>query len=395
MGITQLKNGKLRLQIRRKGYPTVDKVFESAEEAQAAETAAMKKQKPVQDGITLNELCERYHDSREFSEKAENTQATERCRIKPVLEKLGEYSLKNLEQDTAAIYDYMDKRSKEVSPRTKVKISGTTVRLEIAALSALVAFAKTRKLVKENFVTHVSRPATKKRRRRVPPSELGKVQVFARSADPDIAKAARFVAAVRHLGCRPGELKELLVEDLRLEQRELTFRDTKNGTYRNVHITSDAEQMLHLQLADMPADSKYVFCTRARTGAWVPYNYSYGIVQLKKNGIVGPDFHMHAGRREFISRAIESNVPYATIRKQTGHKSTQALEIYDEGLSTAPEIRAELDRLGGKVQQESLLGAFEALCTTDEQRQKVREMLGEDKKNWVSFDDMAKRKSER
>lgn len=394
MGITQLKNGKFRLQIRRKGFPSVDKVFESAEEAQAAETAAAKKQKPVQDGITLSELWERYHDSREFSEKAENTQKTERCRIKPVLEKLGEYSLENLAQDTSAIYDYMDKRSKEVSPRTKAKISGSTVRLEVAALSALVAFAKTRKLVRENFVTNISRPATKKRRRRVPPPELGKVQVFARSADPDIAKAARFVAAVRHLGCRPGELKKLLIEDLRLEQRELTFRDTKYGTYRNVHITSDAEQMLHLQLADTPDDSAFVFCTRARTGAWVPYNYAHGIDLLKEKSIVGPDFHMHAGRREFISRAIESNVPYATIRKQTGHKSTQALEIYDEGLSTAPGIRAELDRLGEKVQQESLLGALEALCTTDEQRQQVREMLGEDK-NWVSFDDMKKRKSER
>ncbi|MTD33406.1 hypothetical protein [Paludibacterium denitrificans] len=150
MGITQLKNGKFRLQIRRKGFPTVDKVFESAEGAQAAEAAAARKQKPVQDDITLNELCERYHDSREFSEKAENTQKTELCRIKPVLATLGEYSLKNLEQDTSAIYDYMDKRSKEVSPRTKEKISGTTIRLEIAALSALVAFAKTRKL--RNYV---------------------------------------------------------------------------------------------------------------------------------------------------------------------------------------------------------------------------------------------------
>ncbi|MTD33409.1 tyrosine-type recombinase/integrase [Paludibacterium denitrificans] len=212
---------------------------------------------------------------------------------------------------------------------------------------------------------------------------------------PKHRKSGAFPRSAATPGCRPGELKELRKEDLRLEKRELTFRDTKNGTYRNVHITSDAAQMLYLQLVDTPDDSAFVFCTRARTGAWVPYNYSYGVKLLRKESVVAPDFRMHAGRREFISRAIESNVPYATIRKQTGHKSTQALEIYDEGLSTAPEIRAELDRLADKVQQESLVGAFEALCTTDEQRQKVREWLGEDKKNWVSFDGMAKRKSER
>jgi hypothetical protein len=64
---------------------------------------------------------------------------------------------------------------------------------------------------------------------------------------------------------------------------------------------------------------------------------------LKHNNVVEADFHAHAMRREFISRAIESSMNYATIRKQTGHHSTQAIEIYDEGLSTAPEIRAALD----------------------------------------------------
>lgn len=394
MGVTNTKNGKFRLQIRRNGYPTVDKVFESKEEALAAEAAAMSKRKPakpVKADITLSELWERYSESREFSEKADNTQATERCRVQPVLEKLGEYSLKNLEQDTAAIYDYMDERAKEVSPRTKKKISGTTLRLEVAALSALVAFAKTRKIVKENFVSHISRPVTKKRRRRVAPAELGKLKLFARSSDPVIAQAARYIITVRHLGCRAGELCTLRVEDLRLDKRELTFRNTKNGTDRTVHITSDAAEMLYLQQADTPADSDFLFCTRSRTGEWVPYNYSHGVKKLRENGIVSETLHAHAGRREFISRAIEANVPYATIKKQTGHKSVQALEIYDEALSTAPEIRAEFDRLGDKVKKESLLGTLEALGMTDEQRRKVLKMLGEDKKGWVSFEDAKKK----
>lgn len=303
VGITQLKNGKFRLQIRKKGFPTVDKVFESAELAEAAQVSAIGKHKPVEDGITLSQLWERYSNSREFSEKAETTQDTERSRIKPVLKKLGEYSLNNLVNNTALIHDYMDARAKEVSPRTNKIISGPSLRLEIAALSALVNFAKTRKLIHENFVTHIGRPANTKRHRRVPAAELGKVQVIARSSDPDVSKAARFLAAVRHLGCRPDELKKLLKKDLRLELRELTFRDTKNGTNRNVHITADAAQMLQLQLATTPDDSEYVFCSRSRKGMWVPYNYAFGVNLLRDKNIVGKDFHMHAGRREFISRA--------------------------------------------------------------------------------------------
>ncbi len=384
MSIIQLKNGKFRLQIRRKGYPTVDKVFASKDEALGAQETARHQQKPPQDGLTLTELWERYRESHDFSQKADTTQSTERTRIKPILEKLGEYSLKNLGQDTSVIYDYIDARMRVISPRTKCKLSGTTVRLEIAALSAVIEFAKKRKLIKENFVSSISRPTTKKRSRRVAANELGTLHLHARAADPTIATAARFIATVRHLGCRPGELRKLRVADVRLEKRELTFRYTKNRTDRNLHVTREAADMLQLQLAARPSESPFVFSTWSKKKTWVPYNYTYGISLLKEHKILPPDFHTHAGRREFISKAIEENIPYATIRKQTGHKSAQALEIYDEGLSTAPEIRSVLDRLDDKVKEESLLGALEALCTTDEQRQKARELFGKKDDGWVS-----------
>lgn len=393
VGITRLKNGKFQLQVRRKGLPKLDKVFESKDEALAAEAAAVRKQKPIPGDVTLNELWERYRVSREFSEKSEKTQDTEAGRIKPVLASLGEYSIKALEADTSLIYDYMDERARYISPRTKKKLSGTSIRLEVAALSALVAFAKTRKQVRENFVSGISRPVSKRRKRRIPPVEQGKVKIYARNSDERLAKAARFILLVRHLGCRPGELAQLRIRDINLTNQELVFRDTKNGDDRCVHITSEAAEMLHLQLGDVSDDSEFLFGTRSRSGAWVSYNYAYGINLLSEREVIGKDFHMHAGRREFISRAIESSVPLLTIKKQTGHKSVQALEIYDEGLSTAPEIRAELDRLASKVKQEGLLGAFEALGMTEQQRKKLLGMLNED--GWISFDDVAKVKKKR
>lgn len=383
MSIIQLKNGKHRLQIRRKGFPTVDKVFENRADAEAAEQTALRKQRPSQGNTTLRELWERYADSREYSEKAENTRKTEASRIKPVLAKMGDYSLENLEKDTSLVYDYMDERAKATSPKTKKKLSGTSIRLEVAALSAIVAFGKTRKLVRDNFITHISRPVTKKRRRRVPAEEIGKVKLFTRHSDARIAQAACFVMLVRHLGCRPGELKLLKVKHINLAKRELLFLDTKNGTDRSIHITSDAAQILHLQLAEVPEDCELLFQTRSRKGRWVPYNYAHGVTILKEHKILGSDFIMHAGRREFISRAIESNVPLSTIRKQTGHQSVQALEIYDEGLSTAPEIRAELDRLADKVKNEELMGALSALGLTEEQRAQVNKML-QSEGGWVA-----------
>lgn len=378
MGVKKLPNGKWRLQIRRK-HLKIDQVYATEDAAVAAEQELLERHAGDGKGLTLKQLWERYHSSQQFEDKAARTQDTERGRIQPVLGKLGSYSIEELEANTGLIYDYIDARRQVVSPRTKKKLSNTTVRLEIAALSAVVEFAKRRRIIRENFVSSISRPVTKKRKRRVAPQEQGRLAIYARYSDPEVAKAARFLLLIRHLGCRPGELKQIAVKDVALERSEVTFRDTKNRTDRCVHVTSDAAMLLTLQLDDVPENSPYLFATWSnKKDAWVAYNYAHGVNLLRDLGVIPKDYHAHAGRREFVSRAIESNIPYATIKKQTGHKSTAAVEIYDEGLSTAPEIRAELDRLAATVKSENLMGALEALGLTAEQKRKLQRMSGQD-----------------
>lgn len=383
MSVMRLSSGKWRVQIRRK-HLRVDEIVADEESARALEAESLAEHEEGR-GQTLAGLWQRYSASQQFAAKAEHTQRTERTRIQPVLARLGSSTLAALSADPSCIYDYIDDRSKAISPRTRKRLSRTSVRLEVAALSAVIAFAKQRCLVLENFVSTISRPVAKKRRRRISSEEQGKLKLYTRSADPAVATAARFMLAIRHLGCRPGELRELLVADVVLNRRELTFRDTKNGTDRCVHITSEAAELLHLQLDDGPDDSPYVFSSRARSGgAWVPYNYSSGVRLLRELKIIAQDMAAHAGRREFVSRAIENNVPIATIKKQTGHRSSQAVEIYDEGLSTAPAIRDELDKLAQSVKDENLTGVFESLGLTDEQREKLRRQLSPS--GWISFD---------
>lgn len=382
MSVVQLASGRWRLQIRRKTLK-VDELYDSEEEAKAAEQALLGAHVDVSKGMTLAQLWERYTGSQMFEEKADNTQRTERTHIKPVLEAFGDCTAADLEADVGAIYDYIEARRKVVSKRTGKKLSNTTRRLELAALSSLIAYAKQRRLVRENFVASISRPAQGKRKRRVAPVEQGKLALFSRNSDPDIAKAARFMLLIRHLGCRPGELAELRAADVELDARQLLFRDTKNKTDRRVHITSDAATLLHLQLPDKPEDSPYVFSTWSKNKRqWVPYNYCNGVRRLKELEVIDADMYAHAGRREFISRAVEAGVPLMTIKKQTGHKSTQALEIYDEGLTTAPEVRAALDALASTVSKENLMSVFDALGMTDEQRAKLNQMMGTD--GWVA-----------
>lgn len=382
MSVVRQVGGRYRVQIRRKNLQ-FDKTFETEAEAKQMEKRLLAAPVLQAEGVTLAALCERYQGSLQFKQKAEHTKATEKTRIKPVLEKLGGYSLGALEKETHLIYDYIDQRGQAKSSKTGRPLSNSSVRLEVAALSAVIAFAKNRQLVRENFVANISRPVTKRRKRRVSNLEQGALQRYARSSDFLLATASRFLLLIRHLGCRPGELASLKVADVKLNLRHLTFRDTKNGQDRLAHITSDAQQMLQLQIDDLDANCPYVFATWSKKqNIWRPYNYAYGVKKLRSKEVIPADYAAHAGRREFISRAIESSVSFGTIKKQTGHKSTQALEIYDEGLSTAPEIRSVWDALAEKVRGENLLGTLESMCTTDEQRKKNAQLFGTSE--WVS-----------
>lgn len=252
MSVIPLPSGKYRVQIRRKSLQ-LDEVFSTEAEAKEVEARVLSKHTKA-DGLTLARLWEMYVNSSQFDDKSEQTKATERSRIKPVLGKLGGYALGELEANIYIIYEYIDARRKVTSQRTGKRLSNSSVRLEIAALSAVVEFAKKRQMLRANFVTGISRPTASKRKRRVSPKEQGQLQIYARNSDLRFAQIARFLLLIRHLGCRPGELKALRVSSVNLDRRELTFFETKNGKDRCVHVTSDAAQLLHLQLGDVLAE---------------------------------------------------------------------------------------------------------------------------------------------
>lgn len=277
MSVTKLASGRWRLQIRRKTLK-VDELYDSQEAARAAEAVALGAHADTGMGLTLRQLWLRYLDSEMFAEKAEHTQRTESRRILPVLEALGDCTPQELAAEPGPVYDYIESRRKVISKRTGTKLSNTTRRLELAALSSLIAYAKQRRIVRENFVSSISRPATGKRKRRVAPLEQGKLAAYARNSDQAVAQSSRFLLLVRHLGCRPGELAELLRGDVDLVDSELLFRDTKNRTDRRVHITSDAAALLHLQLLDVPEKCDYLFVTWSpKKKQYVSYNYSGGV----------------------------------------------------------------------------------------------------------------------
>src|SRR5471032_1522038 len=202
MSVLQLPNGRWRVQIRRAGFPKFDKVFPTQESATDAEAAIRGQQKAVATPteMTLTECWQRYMQSEAYFKKAPKTQKTEAGRIQPVLAELGAYSLVNLQNAPALVYEYIDKRSRYISPRTKKKLSNTSVRLEVAALSSVIAFAKQRKYLQGNFVRQIDRPAQTKRKRRVDSVEVaGLREATEVEGNERVSEAARFFLLLRYL----------------------------------------------------------------------------------------------------------------------------------------------------------------------------------------------------
>jgi len=268
------------------------------------------------------------------------------------------------------------------------------VRLEIAALSAVFIWAKKRRLIRENFVRLITRPVQLPRKRRMAVVELSALKESTDDCQPRVAEAARFIRLLRLLGCRPGELAGLECQDVSLATSNVTFRRTKHEREdRTVHVSEAAASTIAGQINyinDTVPGAPFLFPTAKRLpqsdrseDRYAVYNYAWAVKLLRKRGIVGTDFHAHAARREFVSRAIEDGLPYATIRKQTGHHSTAAIEMYDRGLATAPEIRDALNRHAQTVSDDELVGLLARFDISDKDATRIMQRVKGGKKNGI------------
>lgn len=378
----KLPNGRFRVQIRIKGHPTIDRVFDSASEARAFEDAERHRivnNVPLWSlSMTFAEAWKAYQGSLLFNSKRDSTRRTELSRIQRGLDELGPYTLAQL-QDGQILARFRDglvhepQKARGVnlatpSARARVKraldgkapkLAGDSQRLVLAAVSAVLLWAVDTKLYVRNPLLGIRKPPAAKRTRRMQRDEELNVFLVAKSArhaGTQLAEDARFVAIQRELGCRPGELAKLMRSDLDLEASAVRFPDTKNRETRIVHVVAQARELLAAQLVHAEVehpDSPYVFTSRARQGGLpVPYCYSSAIKRLRKKGIVANDFHAHAVRREFASASFEAGLPVEDIRKATGHKSIKALEAYNVSDALHPEARKRVEAAAALRQKE-------------------------------------------
>ncbi|UUE35481.1 site-specific integrase [Pectobacterium aroidearum] len=218
------------------------------------------------------------------------------------------------------IAEYRDNRLSEFNSRTQKPISANTVRLELALLSALYNLAKVEwGTCSINPVENVRKPTVSSgRTRRLTTQEERQLTRYFKDKNPELL--AIFQIALE-TGMRQGEILSLRWEytDLRLGVAHLPL--TKNGTSRDVPLSSKARQILCGQGERPHHENGYIFSYTSSgfKSAW----------RLALKAMAIDDLHFHDLRHEAISRFFElGTLNVMEVAAISGHKSMNMLKRY-------------------------------------------------------------------
>jgi len=328
MSIQKLPSGKWRVQIRRKNLH-FDEVFDTEHQARDAESKYLNASK-AQPGITLEDAWPMYEKSLEFQKKKARTRDTEASRIKRILREFGKRSVASITSED--VEDYIVSRMKD-----KPKPSSDAIRLEAAAMSALMKYCRKRGWIAANPCIGVARPAGKIVPKRMSTEQEGALIELQRHENIRFRSAARLCLLVRETGARPGEWQNATYDDVDLDNEKVIFRNTKyRNEPRTVPLTKAAVRLLAEHLQDVMitnvelfGGANLLFPAVGRDGEIRPMHYTGALRDAKKHSLLPKSVKAHIGRHEFISTLLEeTELDDARIMALVGHHSPSSMEVY-------------------------------------------------------------------
>lgn len=319
--ITKRGAYQYQAQVRRKGYPTQTRTFETKRDAEdwaATVESEMRRglfiDRSEAERTTFGEILERY--AREVTPDKRGWRA-EASRLKQLQRHpLARRPLASLR--SADFAEYRDQRMKAVGPKT--------VQLELSLMSAVfnVAF-RDWSIPVDNPITHIRKPKLPKgRARRLIADEESRLLVAARECRATALEVCILLAI--ETGMRRGEIVGLTWEQIDLHNRIVHLDLTKNGDSRIVPLSEAAEAAIR----SLPRP--------LRGGRLTTFHDSNGLGAAfrracERAGIDGLCFHDL--RHEAASR-LAKKMPVATLAKVLGWRTLQmAMRYYNP---TAQEL---------------------------------------------------------
>ena len=257
---------------------------------------------------------------------------------------LGKYFLVYV--TNTVIAELRDQLLSEKLPRGTKRTSSTTNRY-LAALSHVYTVAvKDWGWVNENPVFKVRRPKENKPRERfLEKPEIGRLLGECSKSKSPYLYPLVFLALAT--GARKGELLTLKWSDIDFARARLTFRDTKNGESRSIHLSKQSMKCLEMEKSKRVIFSEYVFPTRdGKRPADIKTAWEAAVNQAELHIC----FHML--RHTAASQLAMRGATMLELAAILGHKTLAMVKRYSH-LSVSATAGA-LDRMNGDLLEESI-----------------------------------------
>lgn len=370
--LRQLPSGKWNAQVRLTGFKPATATHDTPEAAQAwinATEARLlgRRSQSLQEGSTpsktsLEYVSQLYRQSLEFKKKRPSTQRTEeRCSV-AIERLLGRYHIEHIDPPVIQ-REFIDARAGEGYKGKP--ISGDTVRLEKAYLSAVFNFAVLRGIAKHNPVLRAKFQAPKPQKRLIRITPVQEEAVLSAALNygsrnntdklPQDRKGDRlycFLAYLFATGSRPGEASRIKLDWISEDLRTISVPQTHHKTDipRVVLISDEFRPFLKAQI-ELAKASKSPFLFFAIRDPSKPYPYYHPVKTVFERAGLPSNYVPHGVRHEFISRLFEhSNLSDSVIANLVGDKTPLSLAPYTH-LRTE-RLRPDFDEHSDTVRRE-------------------------------------------
>ena len=136
----------------------------------------------------------------------------------------------------------------------------------------------------------------------------------------------RLIKVLALTGCRCSEIRELKIEELDLDHKQIRLQDSKTGA-RTVKLSDAAVRELEIALAEAKAqNSKYVFPCKTDPTMCVQDIRKPFMWALEKAGL--PQMRIHDLRHSFISMGANTGQNMVAMRDAAGHSRITTTEGY-------------------------------------------------------------------
>ena len=317
-----------RALVRRKGYPSQSKSFDTKREAEAwaaivesEMTRSVFIDRSPAEKTTFEEVINSYIANEAPTHKGGEAEILRLKKFMRDQAKLAQRGMATLK--TEDFEAYRDRRMKKVAP--------ATVKREFNLLHSVIEKVRKKLGLHENPITDVKRPRVRNDRdvRLFDGEEEALLAALGDSRNPWIKPA---VILAIETAMRRGELLALRWKDVNLDTRVARLHDTKNGEARDVPLSTRAIETLKALPRSVSGD---VLATTAE-----------GIKQTferarKRANLEHVNFHDL--RHEAVSRLFERGWNVMEVAAVSGHKDLQSLKRYTN--LKAADLARKMDRI--------------------------------------------------